>query len=151
MIDLKDLEAKDLESPSLFNNLILKSLQNIESKVDELGNKFLEQDKVQIEQDLILKSIINRLDRVEKLLEENNIPLIKHKMNDFESEFEIMKNKIENNSKDILSIKNHLEEAPIKQKAKLVDYVFKYGLIAIGGLITLKITGILTAIFNLIN
>jgi hypothetical protein len=151
MIELKDLEAKDLESPGAFNTLILKSLQNIESKVDELGNKFLEQDKVQIEQDATLKSIISRLDRVERLLEENNIPLMRHKANDFDSELETIKNRIDNNSNDILNIKSRLKEAPLQQKAKVVDYVFKYGLIAIGGLIALKTTGILTALFNFTN
>jgi hypothetical protein len=158
MLNLKDISTEDLTNPNLLNNLILKSLQNLENKLDDLSKQISDQDKVQVEQDVTLKMIISRLDRVEQLLEENNIPLIKkdisqerNDFNELKNEITIMKKNIGENAKAIIEIKNNIKDQPNKNKAKIVDYVFKYGLIAIGGLITLKITGILTAIGSLVK
>jgi hypothetical protein len=144
MIHLKDFDTESLVNSNLLYDLILKSLQNIELKVDELNNKFLEQDKIQIEQDLTFQSMIKRLDRVEELLEENEV-------NDLGKKLETVEINLNNCTQDIGNIKKFLEEKSLRNKAQIIDYIFKYGLIAIGGLITLKITGVLTAIFSLLN
>jgi len=114
---------------------------NIEVDIEILKNEMAHINKHLIGIDKAMQKLQDLMLEQNDLRKDITAAIQEHK--EMRGELSGFGKRLSDNEKEIREVKERFNNIPIRLKSSVVDYVWKYAALAIGGWIALKITGIL--------